>query len=188
MKAEAVERRLAELEREREAEERIEQNAQLWQKWLDQQIIAEVEGGGLEHEPPALLAESLAALGGAVEDELNALDDKVRRENGELRRALIEQTISFVSERRKRTLEASALRKKVAVLEARIEHERSEREGLAKAVASLDQTIARDRAHRRLLDSRRSYPHRSRVELEKARRRTDALIDDRMSEGGFADA
>ena len=59
------------------------------------------------------------------------------------------------------------------------------RDEMRKEVAALDERArARPRAPptpRR----RRTYPHASRVELEKARRRTDQLLEDRVSEGGF---
>ena len=106
----------------------------VWQRWLDQQILSEIEGGGLEHEPPALLAESLAALGGAVEDELNALDDKMRRENGELRRAA-HRAVDLAREPsgEARIEQASAMRAEIArarnASRARAERARGPRQG-----------------------------------------------------------
>jgi uncharacterized coiled-coil protein SlyX len=180
---------LARLKAESAREALIDERAAMWQRWIDRGIADTIEGGGdVDVEPVDLLPELLAAQHDLVDQEMAQLDAMMRRENGALRRQLIEREIAHTTERRQRTLEASRLRRRIDTLETRLAHEKQEREALAKAVAALDHTIARDRGHRRLLDARRSYPRASRVELEKARRRTDQLLEDRLSEGGSFDA
>jgi hypothetical protein len=186
MRPEKVETYLARMKDEAERGTRFDERAVQWQRWFDKQIEMEVEGGGdPDVEAADLLPAALAAEHDLVDQEMAVITTQMRAENGALRRQLVEREIAHATERRQRTLEAYRLRRRIGTLETQLAHEKQEREALAKAVAALDHTIARDRAHRRLLDARRTYPRASRIELERARRRTDQLLEDRALEGGF---
>lgn len=194
MKPEKIEGYLARVADEGERETRFQERSAYWQRWLDTMIAAEIEGGGdPDVEPADLIPEALAQHHDALDQDIAQFDARMRQENGALRRQLIVQEMAHTGERRSRIEQASALRRRVAVLETRLDAEREARDEMRKEIAGLAKELARDRAHRRLLDARRSYPHSSRVELEKARRRTDRLIEDRLIEdraleGGSFDA
>ena len=185
MKPEKIEGYLARMRDESERETRFQERSAYWQRWLDTMIAAEIEGGGdHEIEPADLIPEALAQHHDALDQEIAQFDAKMRQENGALRRQLIAREIAHAAERRQRVEQAGALRRRIGVLETRLGAEREARDAMRKEIAALAKELARDRAHRRLLDSRRTYAHASRVQLEKARRRTDQLIE----EGGAFDA
>lgn len=180
---------LARIADESERQTRFEARAVHWQKWLDLQVEIEVTGGGdVDPDHADFMPEIIAAHHDVLDQEIAEHDAKMRRENGDLRRQIVSQEIAHATERRARTTEAAALRRRIGALETQLAAEREARETLRKEIAGLAKELARDRAHRRLLDARRSYPRSSRVELEKAKRRTDAAIEERLSEGGSFDA
>lgn len=186
--------RFAKLKDEAERETRFQEREAYWQRWIDDQLAAWIEGGGTDDlEAGDLIPEALAQHHDLVDQEMAAITTQMRAENGALRRAIIEREIAHASERRQRVEQAGAMRRKIAVLETRLDAEREARDEMRKEIAGLAKELARDRAHRLLLDARRSYPRSSKIELEKARRRTDRLIEDRLIEdraleGGSFDA
>ena len=100
-------------------------------------IAAEIEGGG-DHdvEPADLMPEALAQHHDALDQEMAQLDAKMRQENGALRRQLIAHEIAHATERRQRVEQAAALRRRIAVLETRLDAEREAREAMRKEIAA----------------------------------------------------
>lgn len=189
MKAELVPQYLARIENEATRETRFQERAAYWQRWIDEQIAAEIEGGGDPAiEASDLIPEALAQHHDTLDQEMAVLDAERRRSEGELRRALIVAQMAHTAERRHRVEQAGAMRRRIVVLEARLDAEKHEREALAKTLGIVQREIAKDRALHRMRDGRRLLPAAQRADLERARRKTDRAIEDRMLDGGMLDA
>jgi hypothetical protein len=132
--------------------------------WIDQ-IEAlqadEIEGGGAALDSDEISGWVAATLQGWVDQRVLEVEIRMRRQIGDLRRVSEADHAERVSERRRRVVESAGLRHRISELEAAAEKRDERFEALAKQLASLERSVARDRSLRRLVDARRLLPHQS---------------------------
>jgi hypothetical protein len=162
------------------AEALYDQRLAAWESRIEEAVDDAAENGEGEITAAEPMPWAAASLLEMVDRSIADVVDKLRTECGALRRELEVERERRMEERRRRVTGTAALRKQIAGLEAaqraQAETHAAALAEMRKALAAVEVSAARDRAHRRLLDSRRSYPQAQQADLERARRRTDQAL------------
>jgi hypothetical protein len=159
------------------ASERATFEAYVAERWLaylrgDDDDDAE-EGGECGAE---VFACALAALDIGLGARLDAVADAARERVSVLTRSLARLRAKSREECETNRDALAAAQARIKALEAKAAEDRAALAEVRKALASVELGAARDRAHRRMTEARRSYPLADRAALEKARRATDRAV------------
>jgi chromosome segregation ATPase len=146
-----------------------------WFRWIEQRRDA-TDG---EVDIDDVIASGLAALEGGF-DQVGARIDAARRRTTAAAEALHgridELEAARIADRESHERDVGEAQARISSLEDEVTKRGAEITELRKELASVERSIAQDRSLRRLRDGQRAYPLAQKIDLERARRRTDELI------------
>lgn len=155
--------------------EPLEDRAAAWRDWLDEQSEAQ-NAFEVELDETDLAAFGLAALEEAIDKGLDLIGRKVTRKSAALTTEIATLTRQLGALEVERRRQAEEAQKRIASLKAEGETLRASFAEAVKEIAELRYELARDRAHRAMLEQRK-FDVPGTVALEQARRRTQSAIE-----------